>query len=68
MPGDGARRRTFRIDAFGRRLDGRYPVYRPFVALVGRFHVPHICFQGITAAANAHFRKVSDGVLCFGEA
>jgi hypothetical protein len=35
------------------------------VALVGCFDVPHVCFECVTATADAHFGEVADGVLGF---
>lgn len=48
-------------------MDRREPLFRPNVALIRRAHIP---FRGpgwILLAPEAHFGKVSYGVLRFGE-
>lgn len=46
--------------------DGK-PVFRILIAAVGRADVPHIGFERVAAAANAHFHEIAHGVLGFGE-
>lgn len=63
---------TFGWDGWVRAIccgsDGCDTVLGAFVALVGGFDVPDVGFEGVAAAANAHFCKVADGILGFGEA
>lgn len=43
------------------------PLLCPPVALIGRAHIPAVGLNRVRPTSNAHFRKVADGVLCFGE-
>lgn len=61
----GGRQRYRRGAARGRGLYSGEPMLGPFVAGVGGFDVPFVRLEGITAAADAHFREVPDGVLSF---
>lgn len=48
-------------------LDDCEALFGPFVAVVGCFDVPDVCFKRVTAAPNAHFREVPAGVFGFGK-
>ena len=51
-----------------RSADSSDAMLGAIVALVGRFHIPDVCFEGVAAATNAHFGEVADCVFGFGEA
>lgn len=45
--------------------DNGQPLLSSLVSLLSRADIPHVCFQGISSAADAHLCKVGYGVLCF---
>ena len=47
------------------RSDDGKAVFSSFITAIGSSNIPDIRFKRITAAANAHFSEVTNGIFCF---